>query len=343
MTDSKTLTISDVAQALGISKTTVSRAISGNGRVGVETRDRVMSYIAQHNYVPNAMAKGLAQSKTYNIGLVMPKDYTAVDLPFFQRCLTGVCDQANAQDYDVVVCVTTPTDISQLERLINNNKVDGVILTRTLTMDLTIDYLKEKGIPFVAIGLTEDPDVIQVDNDHESACRELTSLLLMQKIGRVAMLCGDRSFMVTQSRLKGFLDAMDTAGVKVTPDMVYYDIDFLTNVDKIVDEILSRRFDCILCMDDSICVNVLDKLKRDRITVPSDIKVASFYNSAALSRNIPAVTALSFDAKQLGEEACKTLFKVLSGTVVPVRNLLGYEIAMKESTKKCDNGIVKII
>lgn len=334
MSESKILTISDVAEALGISKTTVSRAISGNGRVGVETREKVLSYISEHNYVPNAMAKGLAQSRTYNVGIVIPKEYTTVDLPFFQRCILGVCDQANRMNYDVVVCTTSQSDISQLERLINHHKVDGVILTRTLTMDLAVNYLKEKKVPFVAIGLSQDSDVIQVDNDHQSACRELTSILLLQKIGKIAMLSGDRNFMVTQSRLRGFMEAMETAGIEVTSDMVYQDIDFMTNVDSIVDEIMERGFDCILCMDDSICYNVLDKLKRDGVNIPQDIKVASFYNSSVLSRNIPPITALQFDAKQLGETACSTLFQMMEGKQVPIRYLLGYEIAMKESTKK---------
>ena len=66
------LTIADIAEALGVSKTTVSRVISGKGRIGNDTRERVLSYIKEHDYKPNAVAQGLAKSKTYNIGVVMP-------------------------------------------------------------------------------------------------------------------------------------------------------------------------------------------------------------------------------------------------------------------------------
>ena len=69
MADGK-ITIDDVARALGISKTTVSRAISGKGRVGDDTRLRVLEYIEEHNYRPNLMARALAQQKTYNIGVI---------------------------------------------------------------------------------------------------------------------------------------------------------------------------------------------------------------------------------------------------------------------------------
>ena len=129
------MTISDVAEALNISKTTVSRAISGKGRIGAETRRRVLEYIEEHNYKPSVIAKGLAQSKSYNIGWVMPSDYSVVDLPFFQKCLMGLLEMAAPVDYDVLVCTVSPDDMSQLERIVENHKVDGVVLGRTLVND----------------------------------------------------------------------------------------------------------------------------------------------------------------------------------------------------------------
>ena len=78
------LTISDVAEALGMSKTTVSRAISGKGRVSDETRALVQSYIKEHNYRPTAVARGLAQNRTYNIALVVSPAATT-------RCRCAVC------------------------------------------------------------------------------------------------------------------------------------------------------------------------------------------------------------------------------------------------------------
>lgn len=78
---------SDVAEALGVSKTTVSRAISGKGRIGEATRQKVLAYIEEHDYKPNVIARGLAQSKTFNLCVVMPEDYALVDLPFFRKSL----------------------------------------------------------------------------------------------------------------------------------------------------------------------------------------------------------------------------------------------------------------
>lgn len=84
-----------MAEALGVSKTTVSRAISGKGRIGRETRERVLAYIEEHDYKPNVIAKGLAQSKTYNICVVMPGSMMLWILHFFRMSVwdTGDCGQ----------------------------------------------------------------------------------------------------------------------------------------------------------------------------------------------------------------------------------------------------------
>lgn len=329
------ITITDVADALGVSKTTVSRAISGKGRIGSETRERILAYIDEHEYVPNVVAKGLAQSKTYNIGITLPDDYVLTDLPFFKKCLMGVCEFAGMADYDVVVSMVSTNNISQLERIVNNHKVDGIILTRTLTKDIAAEFLKAKKIPFVTLGTSEDNDIVQIDNDHETACRELTSLLLMQKVGKIVLLGGDRRHVVTRKRYKGFEDAILKSGQKVTPDMVYYDVDG-NSIDRIIDEVLSRRFECILCMDDSICERVLDKLKKERIHVPDAVRVASFYNSTVLEKNTPSITSLQFDAQELGRVAAKTLLNMIDGSGFQKKTLLGYEISIKNSTMRKD-------
>lgn len=328
----KKITIADVANALGVSKTTVSRAISGKGRVGADTRKKVLEYISENNYVPNALAKGLAQSKTYNIGLCVPEDFALVDLPFFQKCLMGICEVVGPMDYDVVISITNNYDVSQLERMVKNRKVDGVIVTRTLTDDAPVRLLKENGIPFVTIGSNPDPDIIQIDNDNETACGMLTSILIKQGIEKIALLCGDSTHVVTRNRKQGYLNAMREAGICDLDKMVYEDISGPL-LEKAVDSILDEEYDCILCMDDSICVRVLDKLKAEGVSVPEDIKVASFYNSSVLERNVPSITSLKFDPRELGKTAARILLDILAERKVQSKTLLGYEISMKESTQ----------
>lgn len=331
--EKKNITIADVAEALGVSKTTVSRAISGKGRIGQETRDRVLKYIEEHDYKPNVIAKGLAQSKTYNLCVVMPGNYDVVDLTFFQECLFGIQEIAGIMEYDILLSICKNNDISSLERIISNRKVDGVILMRTFVEDRQIEYLQAKKVPFVTIGSSNYKDVIQIDHNHKSACKELTSIILMKGMKRIALIGGDENHVVTQSRLRGFREAYEKMGETIDPTMLFLNLDNNVVIDKIVEEVLERKVECILCMDDAVCSRVLKKLREKHVNVPKDIRVASFYNSSVLENNVPSITSLSFDAKELGMVACKTVLDVIEGVEVENRTLLPYEVVLKESTK----------
>ena len=86
-------------------------------------------------------------------------------------------------------------------------------------------------------------------------------------------------------------------------------------------------------MDDAICSVVLNKLRREHIEVPADIKIASFFDSMLLNHNVPAITSLSFDVREIGRTACKTLIDMLDGIKVKEINYLGYKVELKESTR----------
>lgn len=329
----KKLTLDDIARELGVSKTTVSRVISGKGRIGSETKARVLKYIEEHNYIPNAIARGLAQSKTYNIAVAIHGDYSLVDLPFFQKLIFGISEIASTVNYHTINAIIKGDDISQLESIIENRKVDGVILTRTLLKDKPAEYLKKQGIPFVAVGSSPDSNIIQVDNDHRSACKELTSILLMKGMRRIALIGGDETHVVTQSRYQGYLDAFEAAGLPVDKDIVALNVDSSVLSDKIVDGLLMMQVDCIVCMDDLICLYVLNKLKREHVKVPENMKVASFYNSSLLESNIPSITSLNFDVNELGMVTCCTILDLIDGKEAKQKTMLGYEVVLKESTK----------
>lgn len=334
--DDKNLTIGDIAEELGVSKTTVSRAISGKGRIGAETRKRVLDFIETHNYKPNVIARGLAQNKTFNLGLVLPGDYNLVDLPFFQNCMIGISRVASRQDYDVLISMVTAQDISQLQRVVTNQKIDGVILTRTLLKDAPMEHLKKKGIPFVVIGSTQDDSVIQIDNDHRSACKEMTGNLLAGGMKKIALLGGDESHVVTQNRLRGFEDAFTEYEKKGTAwdgvKKVFLNINDARATDALVQELLAEGIECIVTMDDFLCGCVLTSLQQLQISVPEQVQVASFYDSAFLAGYKPSVTSIRFDVEELGGKACEILLKVLAEEETEKRTLLGYNVRMRKST-----------
>lgn len=331
--DEKKLTIADVAETLGVSKTTVSRAISGKGRIGSSTRERILKYIDEHNYTPNVIAKSLAQSKTYNLAVVMPGEYELIDLPFFHNCIMGIQEVASSFDYDILLTVSKNTDVSQLDRILRNKKVDGIVLLRSLIEDLSTEFLLKKDIPFVVVGSTEYDGVVQVDNDHRAACKELTSILLMKQMKKIALLGGNECHVVTQNRLQGFKDAFAKMQMPIDESLIYMNLDNPVMLEKKVEEIIEKDVDCIVCMDDAICTRVLYKLQREDIKVPEQIKIASFYNSSVLENHVPSVTSLDFNAKELGMLVCRTILDMIDGKESEQRVLQGYEVRLRESTQ----------
>lgn len=331
--DDKNLTIGDIAEELGVSKTTVSRAISGKGRIGEKTRRRVLDYIEEHHYSPNVVAKGLAQNKTFNLGMVLPGDYNIAELPFFQNCMLGVSRAASSHGYDVLVSMVTADNIAQLERAVTNRKVDGVILTRTLADDAPMKYLKKNEVPFVAIGSADDEEVVLIDNDHRSACRELTEKLLDRGIKKIALIGGNENYVVTWNRRQGFEEAFAHRKEWDGSRRIFMNIDDGKKVERIVEQLLADGTECIVGMDDFLCGCVLNALQHRQIIVPEQMQVVSFYDSTMLEYRTPSITSIRFNVEELGRKACELLLGMLDGEEVERRTLLGYEVRMRKSTR----------
>ena len=320
--------IDDVAKALGISKTTVSRSLSGKGRISEATRQKVLEYVESHNYRPNPIAKGLASSKTYNLAWVVPANSDMNALSFFQRCLGGVISASNEADYDIIITTTHAYDNKRLIKLVENRKVDGVILGQTLVNDINIEFLKKSGMPFVVIGSTSVSGVTMIDNDHSAACRELTAVLVMKGMKRIAYIGGDSTKVVNITRRDGFI-----TGAAGNCSMIQMDCNDYKDISLAVDNAIDKNSDCIVCEDDRICQQVLAKLEKEMIQVPEKIKVASFYNSTLLENNKPPITSLQYDPRELGKVAVDILLKKTDNVEVPEKTILGYEVLLKASTQ----------
>ena len=228
------VTIAEVAEALNISKTTVSRAISGKGRVSEATRARVFDYIGKGRQDAAAPLRTAQQGPTNNLALVIPKHFMRLDLPFLRKCMGGVWNMAAQRGYDLLLCYAGETDVGQLERQLESHKVDGVILSRTMLHDECVQTLQRHNVPFVAIGRVDDDKVPQVDNDQVGATAEMTRLLLQLGDCTASAALRDGSVRVWQEKALAELDAMQEAQRKAAlPDLelepfTQEDVDFDT-------------------------------------------------------------------------------------------------------------------
>lgn len=335
MNNKQNLTIDDIARDLGVSKTTVSRAISGKGRISPATRQRVQEYIEQCNYRPSAAAKGLAESKTYNLALVLPRSFINLGQPYTRMSMSAICEEAFIQDYNILVCLSTDDTMAPLLRTLDNRKVDGVILSRTVENDALVDILFKRGMPFATIGsLTADcrgKAAVEADHDQIGGCRAFAAEFFHACPGTVAVLGNDMTYIVNQSRIAGIQQAMKAQGLPEDKVKFYLDLKNNDLICRALDDLLSKGIRSILFMDDGVCINALPYLKNLGLKIPEDLRVASLYDSEELANQNPPISALQFDAAALGRVTCRELLRCLQGEEYDPQPILGYRIIHRSS------------
>ncbi len=323
------ITIADIAKDLNLSTSTISRAISGKGRISQETREKVLQYVDRKNYSPNIIAKSLVNSKTYNLLFTLPKKQNISEMPFFQNCLIGASETASKYFYDIIVVTQGEDDISNLKRIISNNKIDGVILTRVYENDIAIEYLKENNIPFVIIGESEDDTIAQIDSKHDKACYQVTVDVLSNRDNnniKIGLIGGDMKNIVNKNRYKGFKKALKEVGILDKNLVSYLDVEENIHIGNIVEELLNQEVDYIFCMDDFICTKVLHKVDKKVNLGNKEIKIVSFYSNSTLENHYPPITQIKFDVRGLGITASLALIEKIAYENLATRRFLSYEI-----------------
>lgn len=327
------LTIDDIARDLGVSKTTVSRAISGKGRISAATRDRIQAYIREHNYRPNAAAKALAENKTYNLAFVTPKSFITLDLPYVRQSMGAAAEEAYSQNYTLLLCLSTDDSPNLLNRILDYRKVDGVILSRTVENDRLVDILIDHKIPFATIGtlppVLKGTAAVEADHDQLGGCRAFSADFLRSGTGKVALLGNDITYIVNQSRVAGFQAAMQDTGFPEDDACIRTGIDNGTKCAQVVDQLLLQGVKRFLAMDDEVCERIMAHLHQRRLKPPQDVQLASLCDSDRLA--FYGISAVRFDAADLGRAACKELLACINGEKYDPAPRLGYTIEMRSS------------
>lgn len=325
------ITLDDIAADLGVSKTTVSRAMSGKGRISEKTRQRIREYASSQGYRPNVQARGLAQQRTYNIAVVSPQDSNVSELAFFHRCLVGITEDAEREGYNVIITVDRGNRTDELEQIVENSKADGVILTRTYYDDRRIEYLKSMDVPYLVIGSTQDEDSVQVDNDNAGGSYEMTRLLISRGATFPALIGGDSELLVTTQRYEGFKKAIDEKKIK---DPLYFPNSMTARVvTSDIDISLKRGVDCLICMDEEITLMTLDVLREKGIMVPEEMSVASLYDSSVLDDGGRSVTAVAYDEIYLGQTAAATLIRIINQEEITDIAANSFAIRLRDTTR----------
>lgn len=325
------MTIEEMARELGVSKSTVSRALSGKGRIGVETRRKIVEFARQQESRTEyaEYGAGLRQSSR-NLGVILPSDVYLNGGPYFQECILGICETSTLMDYDVLITSGTANDISGIRALVEKNKVDGIILTRSLSDDRAVQYLTDIDFPVALTGICEE-DIIQVDTDNEGAAESLTSLLIGRGYRKFALIIDNMDYRVNRSRHGGFGRALLKNGLSPEKQLIYAGMLNPDMVDSLIGDVIAQKVECIICGDDIICTKIMSSLQSQGYRIPRDVAVASLYNSPNLDCFTPPVTTVNVSAKQVGNMIARQMINYLEGRDYQKKMMVDYEILMRKS------------
>lgn len=321
-------TMDDIAEELGLSKSTVSRALSDSGRISTETKEKVRECARRHGFKPNLVAKALAGKQTLNLAVVIPFEANVTQMMFFHECLSGIVSRAAKAGYSVLVCMTKDDDRGILERVLEDGKIDAAILTQLRHDDQNLALLQSYKLPFVVIGSGAGDGVVCVDSRMQQNCAEFTKrcVAALPNGANVLFVCGPLDVEANNNRLSGFLSGME----ETTAEQLHYAA--CTEPSDISDEISLTEWSLILCSDDVVCMQVLALLNEKRLVIGKDVALASFHDSVLLETHSPSISALRVESFGLGEAAAELSLEILDGKPCETVNYVDCAFMMRQST-----------
>lgn len=329
------ITIDDIADHFNLSRTTVSRSLSGKGRISEKTSEMIRQYAHEQGYQrPGSETQTVGSPDSGgsgNIAVIVPDDMLC-ESGFFSQCLLGIAESISREDFGVITVVTTLYGVDRLQKIIEKGKADGVILMRVMQNDRNIAFLQRYGIPFLEIG-SSGRDVYQVDANTRMAVRELTSHLYVSGFQKIAFLGGRENFEVNRQRFAGFREAVSSYQGKLDSSLYYGNVTSPETCRQAVESILLQKADAVVCGDDVQCRWVLDILMMKGIRIPDEIAVASCYNNVYLDNYTPPVTAIDIDPHEEGKIAGQTMIRILHGEQSEKWVQIPYNIQLRMSTR----------
>ena len=214
--------LKELASRLGLSQTTVSRALNGYPEVGAATRQRVLEAARRFDYRPNVSARRLATGRAGSIGAVLPTNRNLLVDPHYVEFLAGLGERLAEDEIDIVLTPAKGDDeVAAYRRLAAGTRVDAVILSSPLIEDPRVPLLSGLNLPFVLHGRTvSKAPHAWLDIDNEGGFRHATKHLLDLGHTRIAFINGETRFTYAAHRERGFLDGLSARGITANPKLI---------------------------------------------------------------------------------------------------------------------------
>jgi len=335
----KGLNIDGIAKLAGVSRSTVSRIISGKGYASPETRQRVLAVIEKMQYKPNAVARAMASRRTNSIGvIVFRKTQPIVSHPVYGKLIDAILLAAESLGYSVFLKTDQEMSLRSTDYMLEK-RVEGLILISRLHKNV-IDYVKKFDVPYLMVnGSTDDPDVIHLVSDDVSGGRQAAAHLFGLGHRKIWILAGPQDHRSHKLRLEGFLAWFEERGVRQGLTVVHSPESDFEHGRRVMAEHWDdfRRQDCtaVFATNDMLALGAMRELADRSVAVPDQVAVMGFDGTDHAAVCTPSLTTVQVDTQRMGADAVAMLDCLVRKTGEPTR-LKEYEcrLIVRQSTQR---------
>ncbi len=302
-------TIKDIAKALGLSTSTVSRALNDHPQINDETKNTIRTLAERLNYKPNQAAAGLRTHKTYCIGLIVP----SISTHFFSTVISGIQQVASARGYQLLICQTKESEDEEKKYIdaLVSGRVDGLMISVSRGTK-NFDHLRyaTEEMPVVLFDrVTEEVDAILVEAKDYEGSHKGTTHLIKRGCKNIAHLAGSKGLVVAQNRQKGYEAALKDHGMKVDERMI---VDCDWDKEKVPEAIKlllrhNPNLDGIFAANDEVAVQAILELKKLKLKVPEQVAIVGFGNYPISEIVEPTLTTVKHHPRRIGANAAHKL------------------------------------
>lgn len=313
---SSNVTLKQIAEALGISAMTVSRAINNKKNVDERTRKRILDKAKSMGYTPNHLAKSLVSSKSFTIGVVVPE----ISHSFFPEVIRGIEEIAYQKKYQLILTHSAEQADREQKAIetLRGQRVDGIMVSCSQT---TTDFgfyqdLESTGIPIVFYDrCIEGIGLSCVSVDDKAGAKKITQHLIDHGYTRIAHLSGASGISIGRKRLEGFREAMRENGIEIIEDLIVeaslqekggYDA-----MKKILNLPEDKWPRAIFAVNDPAAFGAIEAIKEHDLRIPEDIAIVGFSDDIRAALLPVPLTTVHQPAYKVGKQAAQKLLDLI--------------------------------
>jgi DNA-binding LacI/PurR family transcriptional regulator len=311
----KQITIKDIAIALNISTSTVSRALRDAPDVKAETKAAVKALSEKLDYQPNRLALSLLNRQTNTIGVIIPNlDYV------LSTMVKGIDEVALGAGYTVMVC---QSDESYGREMVNTKRlldslVDGFIVSVSSETKVFehIKKIQDKKIPLVLFDrIVNNIEAPKIRLDNIDGGRQATEHLIEQGYKKIAILAGPENLNISNKRMEGYLQTLKAHGLRADKGhMIHCDFNQQYAYEATKELLASKnRPDAIFTISDRMAIGAMLAIKEKGLSMPQDIGLVGFNNEPIVSLVTPAISSVEMYAFEIGKATAKAFIEMMNG------------------------------